>query len=63
MEKSTIVVPATFLSRSANETDQDILNEPVEVSLNPYVSRLVTVKALGGDDTLKLLLDTGDGSI
>lgn len=57
----TILIPSIFLSCSVIETDQDIIKEPVEVSLNPYVSRLVTVNALVGDDTLKLLFDTGGG--
>jgi hypothetical protein len=56
-----VLIPSIFLSCSVIETDQGIIKEPVEVSLNSYVSRLVTVNALVGDDTLKLLLDTGGG--
>ena len=44
---------------SAIESDQEITKEPIEISLNPYVSRLVTVDALVGHETLKLLFDTG----
>ncbi|MEJ2543666.1 MAG: aspartyl protease family protein [Calditrichaceae bacterium] len=50
-----------FLSCSVIETDQNLINEPIKISLHPYVSRLVTVNAIAGEDTLKLLLDTGGG--
>ena len=34
---------------------------PVEIALTPYIGRLVTVTALAGNDTVRLLLDTGAG--
>lgn len=57
----TILISIIFMACSAIESDQDIIKEPIEISLNPYVGRLLTVNALVGDDTLKLLFDTGGG--
>jgi hypothetical protein len=57
----TILILLIFLACSAIESDHAIITEPVEISLNPYVGRFVTVNALAGDDTLKLLFDTGGG--
>ncbi len=57
----TILISIIFMACSAIESDQDIIKEPIEISLNPYVGRLVTVNALVGDNTLKLLFDTGGG--
>jgi hypothetical protein len=56
-----VLITCIFLSCSVIETDQNLINEPIEISLHPYVSRLVTVNAIAGEDTLKLLLDTGGG--
>jgi len=56
-----ILIFSGFIICSATESDQDLITEPVEISLNPYVGRLVTVNALAGDETLKLLFDTGGG--
>jgi len=57
----TILITVKFISCSAIDSEQDIIKEPIEISLNPYVGRLVTANALAGDDTLKLLFDTGGG--
>ena len=43
------------------ESNEKTIKDPIEVSLHPYVGRLVTVNALVGDDSLKLLFDTGGG--
>ena len=34
---------------------------PVDIPLEPYIGRLVTVDALAGTDTLRLIFDTGGG--
>jgi hypothetical protein len=56
-----ILISSIFIACSTFESDEKIIKDPVEVSLNPYVGRLVTVNALVGDDSLKLLFDTGGG--
>ena len=56
-----ILISSIFIACSAIESDQIVIKESIEISLNPYVGRLVTVNALAGDDTLKLLFDTGGG--
>ncbi len=38
-----------------------MIKNPVEIALNPYVGRLVTIDVTIGDDTLKFLFDTGGG--
>lgn len=57
----TILIFSNFMACSAIKLEQDIITEPVEISLDPYVSRLVTVNAVAGNDTLRLLFDTGGG--
>lgn len=56
-----ILISSIFIACSAIESDQIFIKDSIEISLNPYVGRLVTVNALAGDDTLKLLFDTGGG--
>ena len=57
----TILIPFIFISCAVIETDQEKIKEPVELSLNPYVSRLLTVETIAGKDTLQLIFDTGGG--
>jgi hypothetical protein len=61
LKLTSILISSIIIACSPIDSDQDIIKEPVEISLNPYVSRLVTVNALAGYDTLKLLFDTGGG--
>ena len=53
-----ILQPIIYLSCNFSNSDK---NKPVTVTLTPYVSRLVTVETIVGNDTLQLLLDTGGG--
>lgn len=61
LKSLTVLISISLVACSATESDQDRVGKPIEISLNPYVGRLVTVNARVGDDTLKLLLDTGGG--
>jgi hypothetical protein len=66
MSRKNILIILTFICFNfvaCSESESDIKNipGPIEITLDPYVSRLVTVKAIVGADTLKLLFDTGGG--
>ena len=58
---SVLLFACILVACSGFDSDQKVLNQPVEISLNPYVGRLVTVKAVADGDTLNLLFDTGGG--
>lgn len=49
------------ISCSGPKSVQENLKLPVDIPLNPYVSRLVTIDAVANSDTLHLLFDTGGG--
>ena len=54
----TVAALALACSSPRDVVDPD---GPVEIALAPYLGRLVTVTALAGSDTIRLLLDTGAG--
>jgi hypothetical protein len=60
---STVVPLVLILATlSTSGGGPEPMGEPIEVSLEPYVADLVTVRAITGSDTLKLILDTGGGA-
>ena len=61
MKLLSILISFIFLVCSESDSCNNSIEEPVMVTLNPYVGRLVTAKAVVGADTLQLLLDTGGG--
>jgi hypothetical protein len=58
---STVLISLIFIQCSSSKIDQSALKNPVDISLNPYVNRLVTVETIAGKDTFQLIFDTGGG--
>jgi Aspartyl protease len=50
-----------LVSCKANADRAQVAAEPVDVPLAPYIGRLVTVSAVIGQDTTRLIFDTGGG--
>lgn len=56
-----VLIALVFIECSSSRIDKSDLKKPVDISLNPYVSRLVTVETIADKDTLQLIFDTGGG--
>ena len=59
--RSLILVSVGTLGCGPNRPSPDTLDTPVDIVLEPYIGRLVTVDAVVGSDTARLILDTGGG--
>lgn len=58
---AAVLATCAVMACASDETPQSALATPVEVALAPYVGRLVTIDAVIGTDTARLIFDTGGG--
>lgn len=58
---AAVLATCAVMACASDERPQSAHATPVEVALAPYVGRLVTIDAVIGTDTARLIFDTGGG--
>jgi hypothetical protein len=61
MYRLAAITPLILAACGPNDVADQTLATPVEIALTPYIGQLVTVDAVIGTDTARLIFDTGGG--